>query len=107
MARVTQMSPVQRRRAASRRRDGALERLSTITAGIGVGVVAAVAALGIYVGRTLPGHHAGSPNRGAVTSGNTGQGQAGQPSVSQGSINPPSSPPQSAPTPAPVTSGGS
>ena len=55
MARVRQASPAQRRHAAAMRRDGALSRLSSITAAIGVAIIAAVGALGVYVGKALPG----------------------------------------------------
>ena len=93
---------------AALRHDGALVRLSNITAAIGVAIVVAVGALGVYVGRALPGHHATSttgasaPNSG-VPAGNSGNsGNSGQ-----GGINPPSSAPQGASLPAPVTSGSS
>jgi hypothetical protein len=110
MARVRQASAAQRRRAASLRRDGALDRLSSITGSIAVAILAAVAALGIYVAKALPGHHAGS-NTGATNStvpaGNSGSGTgagAGA-SSSPNSINPPSTPPTAASAPPPVTSG--
>ena len=102
MARLRQPSPTQRRRAAVQRRDVALTRLGGITAGIGIGAIAAVGILGVYVGRALPGHHSAPTN-------NTGSGLSQSPSSSAGTqgINPPSSPVQSAPAPAPVTSGAS
>ena len=88
------------------RRDGALSRLSSITAAVGVATIVAVGALGVYVGKALPGHHAGSTTSGTTaTSGNSGQGAGA--SSSQSSLNPPSTPTQSAPAPAPVTSGSS
>jgi len=91
---------------AAMRRDGALSRLTSITAAIGVAIIAAVGALGVYVGRALPGHHAASsstPNSG-VPAGNSGvpAGNSGQ-----GALNPPSTPTQGASLPAPVTSGSS
>ncbi len=87
------------------RRDGALTRLSSITAAVGVATIAAVGALGIYVGKALPGHHAGSITGTSATSGTSAPG-AGT-SSSQSSLNPPSTPTQAAPAAAPVTSGSS
>ena len=87
------------------RRDGALSRLSSITAAIGVATIVAVGALGVYVGKALPGHHAGSTSGTTATVGTSGQG--GGPSSSPSSLNPPSTPTQSAPAPAPITSGSS
>jgi hypothetical protein len=91
------------------RRDEALARLSTITGGIGIAVVVAVGAIGVYVGKALPGHHAtpasnSSVGQGSGVAGNSGQGGAAAPS---GSLNPPSSLPQGTSQPAPVTSGSS
>jgi len=112
MARVRQASPAQRRRVAAMRRDGALVRLSNITAAIGVAIVVAVGALGVYVGKALPGHHAASttgnsaPNSG-VPAGNSGAPAGNSGNSGQGGINPPSSAPQGASLPAPVTSGSS
>jgi len=107
MARVRQLSPAQRRHAAAMRRDGALSRLSNITAAIGVAIIAAVGALGVYVGKALPGHHAAtstSTGNGGLPSGNSGApaGNSGP-----GALNPPSTPTQGASAPAPVTSGSS
>jgi len=87
------------------RRDGALARLSSITAATGVAVVVGVGALGLYVGRALPGHHAGATSGATSSTGNSGQGS--QSSASAGGLNPPSTPTQSAPLPPPVTSGSS
>ena len=105
MARLRQPSPAQRRRAAVQRRDVALTRLGGITAGIGIGAVAAVGVLGVYVGRALPGHHS-APTTSA------GSGLSQSPAASTGNtgtqgINPPSTPVQNTPAPAPVTSGAS
>jgi hypothetical protein len=90
------------------RRDDALARLSTITGGIGLAVVLAVGAIGVYVGKVLPGHHAtpavNNVGQGGGIAGNTGQGSA---TAGSGSLNPPSSLPQSTSQPAPVTSGSS
>jgi len=98
------------------RRDGALSRLTNITAAIGVAIIVAVGALGVYVGKAIPGHHAKStsgsstPNSGAPT-GNSGAptGNSGAPvgNSGQGALNPPSTPTQGASVPAPVTSGSS
>ena len=76
------------------RRDGAMARISVITAAIGVGTITAVGMLGVYVAKALPGHHS-TPTAGATTtpSGNTGQ------AASTAGINPPSSPTQAASLP--------
>jgi len=106
MGRVRQSSAAQRRHATAMRRDGALSRLSSITAAVGVATIVAVGALGVYVGKALPGHHAGSTTSGTTAaSGNSGQGASA--SSSQSALNPPSTATQSAPAPAPVTSGSS
>ena len=97
---------MQRRQAASLRRDGALNRLSSITAATAVGTMAAVGALGVYVAKALPGHNARAGTGGstaAAPSGNSGQG-AVAPGVS-GALNPPSAPPQPTSSPPAVTSG--
>jgi hypothetical protein len=114
MRRVRQPSPAQRRQLAALRRDGALARLSTITGAIGVGVIVAVGALGAYVGRALPGHHAATSTGtvGSSTStGNSGtsgnSGNSGNSGSGQGGLNPPATSPQSTSQPAPVTSGSS
>ncbi len=59
MAAVRKASPAHRRHAAVLRRDGALARISVITAAIGVGTITAVGMLGVYVAKALPGP---SPN---------------------------------------------
>jgi hypothetical protein len=105
MGRVRQASPAQRRHVAAIRRDSALTRLSSITAAIGVATIVAVGALGIYVGKAVPGHHATSTAGTSTTSGNSGQGTGV--SSSQNALNPPSTAPQAAPAAAPVTSGSS
>jgi hypothetical protein len=111
MARVRQASPAQRRHAAAMRRDGALSRLSSITAAIGVAIIAAVGALGIYVGKALPGHHAPSTSGTSTPAGNsgsaTGTNGAATGNSGQGALNPPSTPTQGTSLPAPVTSGSS
>ncbi len=106
MAPLRQAGPAQQRRAASLRRDGALNRLSNITGSIAIATVAAVGALGVYVAKALPGHHAGASTgvtTATVPTGNSGQGAGG--SSSSNSLNPPSTPPQAASAPPPVTSG--
>jgi len=86
------------------RRDGALARLSSVTAAIAVATIVGVGALGLYVGRALPGHHSGSVPGASTSTGGTGNtGQASQ----QAGLNPPSTPTQGASLPAPVTSGSS
>ncbi len=87
------------------RRDGALARVSSITAAVGVAIIAGVGALGIYVGKALPGHRAASTTGTSAPSGNSGTGPSS--SGAQGSINPPSTPTQGASVPAPVTTGSS
>ena len=101
MSPVRHPSPAQRRHAASARRDGALNRLSTITGSIAVASLAAVAAMGIYVAKALPGHHATTTT--SVSSGSSANG--GGASSSANTLNPPSSSPTAASTPPPVTSG--
>jgi hypothetical protein len=111
MARVKQASPAQRRHAAAMRRDGALSRLTNITAAIGVAIIAAIGVLGVYVGKALPGHHAASTSGGSTASSNGGAptGNSGAPAGNSGNgaLNPPSTPTQGASLPAPVTSGSS
>jgi hypothetical protein len=110
MAPVRRATPAQRRHAAALRRDGALSRLSTITAAVGVATIVAVGILGIYVGKALPGHSPAAATSGGTSSGTTGQvsGNSGNSGNSGPSaINPPSTPTQRAPAPAPVTSGSS
>jgi hypothetical protein len=109
VARTRTPSPAQRRHIAAARRDDALARLSVITGGIGVAVVLAVGAIGVYVGKALPGHHAvpasnSTVGRGAGLAGNTGQGAT---AAGSGALNPPVSAPQGTSLPAPVTSGSS
>jgi hypothetical protein len=107
MAPVRRVTTAQRRHAAALRRDGALSRLSTITAAVGVATIAAVGILGIYVGRALPGHNAAAATGSGTPSGATGAVSSNSGNSGQGAINPPSTPTQRAPAPAPVTSGSS
>lgn len=107
MARLRQATPAHRH-AASLRRDGALNRLSSLTSAIAIGTIAAVGALGIYVAKAVPGHHSGANTATAnatATSGNSGQNTGS--SGSSNGLNPPSTAPQSAVAPAPVVSGSS
>lgn len=105
MAPLRQASPAQRRRVATLRRDGALNRLTSITGSIAIATIAAVAALGVYVAKALPGHHTGSSTGTTTTvpAGNTGQGAGA--SSSSNSLNPPPTSPAPASAPPPVTSG--
>jgi hypothetical protein len=109
VARVRTLSPAQRKHIATARRDDALARVSTITGGIAVAVVLAVGAIGVYVGKALPGHHATpasntTAGQGGGLAGNTGLGGG---AAGSGSLNPPASAPQGTSQPAPVTSGSS
>ncbi len=82
----------------------ALNRLSNITGSIAIATVTAVGALGFYVAKALPGHHAGASTGATTTtvpSGNSGNSGAG----ASNSLNPPSTPPTAASAPPPVTSG--
>jgi hypothetical protein len=110
MGEVRRVNPAQRRHAAVLRRDGALLRLSSITAAIGVATIAAVGILGVYVAKALPGHHA--TTTGSTTPSGTNDqasGTSGQASGNSGpgALNPPTTPTQGASLPAPVTSGSS
>ncbi len=101
-------------RAARLQRDAAFERVGSITKGIGVASVAAVAAFGIYVSRALPGH-ASTPagSTAGTASGGSASGAypstGGSPSDGQSSNNlaPPYNPPVQTQQPAPVVSGSS
>lgn len=106
MAPLRQASPAQRRHAASARRDGALNRLSSITTAIAVATITAVGALGVYVDKALPGHHSSTSTAGSTTAPSGNSGNSGN-TGSSSSLNPPSTPPQAASTPPPVTSGSS
>jgi hypothetical protein len=101
MAAVRKASPAHRRHAAVLRRDGALARISVITAAIGVATITAVGMLGVYVAKALPGHHQTATTGATTPSGNSGQ------ATGNSGLNPPSSPTQGASLPAPVTSGSS
>ncbi len=105
MAPVRHPNPSQRRRAASLRRDGALNRLSSITGSIAVATIAAVAALGIYVGKALPGHHAPASAGASTASVPPVTGNSGAGAGASSSLNPPSTAPQASSAQPPVTSG--
>lgn len=94
---------------AAIRRDTALARLSSITAAIAVGTVAAVGVLGVYVAKAFPGHHTPTPtSTGSSLAGNPAPaGNVGNSGNSGSGLSPASSPPQASSTPAPVTSGSS
>lgn len=64
-------------RHALARRDAAVRRVGSVTRTIGLGLVAAVAAVGIYVSRAVPGH---STSTGETTGTTTGPTSAGEPS---------------------------
>ncbi len=117
----------QRAGRALARRDAGVRRVSSITRKIGVGLVAAVAAVGIYVSRAVPGHSSGTrQTTGTTTSGPTastatppgGTASSGSPATTPapgapsgsstaptGSLAPPASPPVHTHQQAPVVSG--
>ena len=99
-------APVASDRLVRFRRDDAIERARSITKAVGVASVAAVAALGIYLGRALPGH---APNPAGATAGSSAGAQStgsgsGDPSAG---LAPPDSPPAPTRQAAPVVSGSS
>ncbi len=97
--------------AVRRRRDAAVARTRSITKAVAVASVAAVAALGIYISRAVPGHAATTSSSGSTVSPETGStsGASSSESQSSGGLAPPASPPtQSQPQQrAPVVSGSS
>jgi len=103
------------RRLARHRRDAALERAGSITKSVAVASVAAVAVIGIYFSRALPGHRTTSPGSptGAAGTVPTGSPNAVSPSDSgsggqQGTdLAPPNSPPTPIQQQSPVVSGSS
>jgi len=102
--------PGARERFALGRRDASLVRVGSITKSIGVGVVAAVGVLGLYVSKALPGHHASVPatQTPAASQGSSGPTTPGSSSpASSSALTPPTSPPARTRAPAPVTSGAS
>jgi len=93
---------------ARNQRDAALERVGTITKAIGVASVAAVAVIGIYVSRALPGHSATPTSTGAGTvSGSAAAGgqAGGSQAVQPNSLSQPNNPPAQSQQQAPVVSG--
>ncbi len=121
--------PFQVDHGARSRRDAALERVGSITKGIALVSVAAVAAIGIYVSRAVPGHSTtpakvggtvsgGSSAGGAIAGGSSAGGaiaggsSAGGAPVGPGagtaqpsSLSPPNNPPTQTQQQAPVVSG--
>jgi hypothetical protein len=110
MERVRQRKPGAEARLARDRRDASLDRLSRVTGKIALAVVALVVALGLYISRALPGHHAapsvssesGSTASGAAPTAPTSQSQSGTPSIA-----PPTSPPINTSAPPQVATGAS
>ena len=94
---------------AAIKRDTALARLSSITAGIAIGTVAAVGVLGVYVAKAFPGHHAPAPTStgSSITGNQAPAANVGNSGNSGSGLSPASSPPQASSTRAPVTSGSS
>jgi hypothetical protein len=90
------------------RRDAAIERVGSLTKGIAVASVAAVAVLGVYMSRAVPGHHA-TPAGAATTPSGGGQSTGGDSSAGQssGGLAAPNSPPVQSQQPTPVVSGSS
>lgn len=113
MGYVRQEPPAQRRRVAVLRRNGAMDRLRTITATVAVLTVSSVGIVAVYVSKALPGHQAHTTTNSSATnssgpnSATNGGGVATAPSSSAGgnSLNPASTPTQPATSPPPVTSG--
>ena|ERR1700722_3595308 len=101
--------PVRADHRARSQRDAALERLGSITKAIGVASVAAVAAIGIYVSRAVPGHSttptnagSGTVSGGSATAGTQGGGTQG---AQSNNLSPPQNPPAQSQQQAPVVSG--
>jgi hypothetical protein len=88
------------------RRDDSLGRITKITKTLGIGLLAMTGALGLYLGKALPGRQTTSQNSSASASASStapaGSSTAG---TSSGQLSPPSSPPVRAQQPAPVVSG--
>ena len=110
------MTPIRKQPAGARdrlargRRDASLVRVSSVTKTIGVGIVAAVGVLGLYVSRALPGHHTSAPAGQAPASSPSapsGSAAQGAPAASPSALTPPASAPARTQAPAPVTSGAS
>ena len=106
-------TPVRADHRARSQRDAALERVGSITKAIGVASVAAVAAIGIYVSRAVPGHSTtptnagtGTGSGGSVTSGTQGgASQGAAPVAPPNSLSQPQNPPAQSQQQAPVVSG--
>ncbi len=111
--------PFQVDHGARSRRDAALERVGSITKGIALVSVAAVAAIGIYVSRAVPGHSTtpakvggtvsgGSSAGGAIAGGSSAGGAPvgpGAGTAQPSSLSPPNNPPTQTQQQAPVVSG--
>jgi len=104
--------PVPADHRARSQRDAALERVGSITKAIGVASVAAVAVIGIYVSRAVPGHSTtpttagtGSVSGGSGGSATTGTQGGGAPAPQSSSLSQPQKPPAQSQQQAPVVSG--
>jgi len=99
--------PVRADHRARSQRDAALERVGSITKAIGVASVAAVAVVGIYISRAVPGHTTTPTNAGTVSGGSavTGTQGVGTQGVPPNSLSQPQNPPAQSQQQAPVVSG--
>jgi hypothetical protein len=101
-------TPVRADHRARTQRDAGLERLGSITKAIAAASVAAVAVIGIYVSRAVPGHSTTPTNAGAGTV-SGGSAAATQGGGSQGAqpngLSQPNNPPAQSQQQAPVVSG--
>jgi hypothetical protein len=88
------------------RRDDSLGRITKLTKMIGLGLLAATGALGLYLSKALPGRQTATQNSStsgpASSTAAAGNSSAG---TSSGRLSPPSSPPAQSRQPAPVVSG--
>jgi hypothetical protein len=84
------------------RRDDSLGRIAKITKALGISLLAATGALGLYLSKALPGHQTATQNVSASNTGSAGSTASG---TSSGQLSPPSSPPLPAQKRAPVVSG--
>lgn len=97
-----------RTRIARTRRDDSAARITKVTKALGIGILAATGALGLYLGKALPGHQAatqGSSTSGSASNGGSTQSSTG--GTSSGQLGSPSSPPTRSQQRAPVVSGAS
>ena len=93
-------------RIARTRRDDSVARITKVTKAVGIGVLATTGALGLYLGKALPGHQAATQGSSTSTS-NGGSTQSSTGAASSGQLGPPSSPPTHSQQSAPVVSGAS